>query len=168
MKNAAFLILVLFLVTSCVTKRYHNSWQEYPSAQYNYYHQVGKISVIVDHVREDNIANQIKIIAETHLESHKNNNNKSENVIYIDITIEQRSFMQNMEMYNSIYISCIAHDGEETIYAKENEFISGKKTFISVPEQKVIITRVLDRLLRNQQKWFRDIKKQEEKTDRRR
>jgi hypothetical protein len=168
MKNIVSLVLgIIFLVltSSCVSQRHHSSWQEYPPAPFLWQYRTDKVSVIVDHVREDNIAQQIKIIAETHLESRQQHNRKNDKTIFLDITVEQRSFMQNVEMYNSIYVSCVAHDGEETVYAKENEYISGKKTFIAVPEQKIIITRILDRFLNEQQKRYKDIEKYEQEMD---
>jgi hypothetical protein len=75
--------------------------------------------------------------------------------------VEQRSFIQNVEMYNSIFVSCFARDEEGVIYAKENEYISGKQNFIAAAEQDAIMTRILNRLLSSQQERYKDIQKYE-------
>ena len=163
--NAAQVLLLVILVTSssCVTKRQRGSWQEYPLFPLYYHFSVSDVTVLIDHVREENIAQQIYRIAGTYIESRQNITRYGDNILLLDIIVEQRSFMQNVEMYNSIYVSCIARDADGNIYACENEYISGKNTFISVPEQNIIITRVLKRFLSNQQQRYNDIIKYEKK-----
>jgi hypothetical protein len=60
-------------------------------------------------------------------------------------------------MFNSIFVSCIARDEEGNIYARENEYITGKKNFIDVAEQNNIITGILNRLLSKQQNRYKEI-----------
>lgn len=160
MKRIMPLILLIgfmMTVSSCVTKRQYGSWQEYPAIPFFYRFKIDKVSVIIDHVREENIMQQLFMIAETYLESRQNHDKESDKTLLLEINVEQRSFMQNVEMYNSIYVSCIARDDEGTVYARENEYISGKQTFIAAAEQNTIITRILNRLLSNQQKRYKDI-----------
>ncbi|GHV96652.1 hypothetical protein AGMMS50293_29720 [Spirochaetia bacterium] len=159
-----FILIVLFSVSSCVTKRKHGSWQEYPAVPFFCRYQVADVSVIIDHVREENIAKQLFIIAETHLEANQNYARQSDKTLLLDITVEQRSFMQNVELYNSIYVSCIARDEDGNMYAKENEYISGKQTFVASAEQNIIISRILNRLINQQKKRNRDILKYEKQT----
>ena len=161
---AVFIIAFLFASSSCVTKRQHSSWQNFPPVPFFYLYQIDKVSVIIDHVKEENITRQLSMIAETYLASKQNYKITNAQTILLDINVEQRSFMQNMEMYNSIFISCTAHDGEGIMYAKENEYISGRQTFISAAEQNIIITRVLDRMISNQQKRYKEIQKNPGKT----
>ena len=156
-----FLVGFLVAVSACVTKRQHSSWQEYPPVPFSFRYQIDKVSVIIDHVREENIAQQLSVIAATYMEARQNYERENDKTLLLSITVEQRSFMQNVEMYNSIYVSCIAHDEEGTVYARENEYISGKQTFIAAAEQNIIITRILNRLLGNQQKRYKDVQKYE-------
>jgi hypothetical protein len=155
------LIGLLVAASSCVTKRRNSSWNEYPPIPFFYQYQVGSVVVIVDHVREVNIAQQLCTIAETCLESQQKYALQSDKTFILDITVEQRSFMQNVEMYNSIFVSCFVHDEEGNIYARENEYITGKKTFIDAAEQNTIMTRILNRILSSQQKRYNDIQKYE-------
>ena len=161
MKKIVLLVVLLFgfLITlsSCVTKSQRGSWNEYPPVPEFFRYRVDQVSVIVDHVREENIAQQISVIAETYLGSMQNYDRKSDRTFVLDISVEQRSFMQNIEMYNSIYISCAARDEEGKVYAKENEYISSRSTIVAAAEQNTIITRILNRILSDQQKRYKDI-----------
>jgi hypothetical protein len=156
--SSLLIIGCLISVSSCVTGRSRSSWHGYPPVPFSYQYRIDKVLVIIDHVREDNIAQQLKVIAETHIEPQQKRYQENDEIVFLDITVEQRSFMQNVEMYNSIYVSFTAHDGGETVYARENEFISSKQTFISVPVQRAIITRILNRLLVRQQIRYTDVK----------
>jgi len=162
-KIIVYFFLIGFLITAsaCVTKRQHSSWQDYPPVPFSFQYKIDKVSVIIDHVREENIAQQLSVIAETYLEAQQNYGRESDKILFLSITVEQRSFMQNVEMYNSIYVSCIIHDEEGTVYGRENEYISDKKTFIAAAEQNTIITRILNRILSNQQKRYKDIQEYE-------
>ena len=149
------------MVSSCVTKRQNNSWHEYPSAPFFFNLKMGSVSVIIDHVREENIAQQVYSIAETFIESRQKNYNRIDKTLLLNISVEQRSFMHNVDMYNSIFISVNALDEEGNIYTRKNEFISGKKTFIAASEQNIIITRILRRVLREQRKYNNNSQKYE-------
>jgi len=162
MKKIIMLFLLaglIFTLSSCVTKRQHSSWQDYPPAPFFYNLKTEKVTVIVDHVREENISQQVFTIAGTYLEAQQQKYPKSGDTLLLEISIEQRSFMQNVEMYNSIFISCIVRDKEGNIYARENEYITGKQTFVAAAEQNTIITRILNRILGDQQKRYTARKK---------
>jgi hypothetical protein len=156
-------LLICFLITlsSCVTSRQHGFWQAFPPVPFFYNYQIENVSVIIDHVREDNISKQVFLIAETHLASRQQEYQKYDKTLFLDINVEQRSFMQNMDMYNSIFVSFAAYDEEGTIYVRINEYISGKQTFVAAAQQNTIITRILNRILREQQKRYNDIQKYE-------
>jgi len=150
------LIILLFLLPSCVTKRQQNSWYNYPSVPFFFRYQIDNVSVIINHVHEENITRQVYIIAYTHLESQQKNYQINGKTIFLDINVEQRSFLQNIEMYNSIFISITARDELGNIYARENEYISSKQTFIAAAEQNKIITRILNKFLKDQQNRYND------------
>jgi len=155
------LVVFMFAESSCVTRSQYKSWHEYPKAPFFCRYQINDVSVVIDHVREENIAKQLNLIANTHLESRQRNYQSGDKILLVDIGVEQRSFMQNVELYNSIFVSCVAHDEEGNVYAIENAYISGKRTFIAVTEQNTIIIHVLNRLLKNQQQMLREVRKLE-------
>jgi len=167
-------ICFMFSLLSCISlpssvplpsflpiRQQYSSWQEYPPIPFFWQYEVNNISVVIDHVREDNIAKQLSVIAETHLDSRQNFTRESGKVLFLDFTVEQRSFMRNVRMYNTLFVSCIARDENGIIYARENEYITGKQTFISATEQNAVITRILNRLLKTQQVRYREIQRYE-------
>jgi hypothetical protein len=111
----------------------------------------------VDHVNETVLAEQIRIIAETYLDSRQVYDIPAVDILLIDITIVQRTFMHDVDMFNSIYVSCVLRDKGGKIFGKENEYISGKRTIISSVEQNTVITRVVNRFLDNQQDRYKAI-----------
>jgi len=151
-KTALLFIFIVLLVTlsSCVTKRQNNSWHGYPPKPI--YFQIGSVTVIIDHVREESISQQVLTIAETFIESQQKRYHRDDKIFLLNISIEQRSFMHNIEMYNSIFISINALDEEGNLHARTNESITGKKTFVSATEQSAIITRLLKQIFKEQQK----------------
>jgi hypothetical protein len=151
----------LFAESSCVTMHQHKSWREYPQAPFFCRYRANDVTVIIDHVREGNIAKQVYLIADTHLESRQKNYQLDDAILLVDIAVEQRSFMRNLEIYNSVFVSCSARDEGGTVYARENAYITGKRTFIAVTEQNAIIVPILNRLLRGQQKLLREAQKYE-------
>jgi hypothetical protein len=155
------LMVLVLLCAGCVTKRRHGSWNDYPGVPFFYTYKIAGTSVTIDHVREDTLAEQLFMIAETYLESRQDYGRGAGRVLLLDITVEQRSFMQNVELYNSIYVSCVARDEDGKIYARENEYISGKQTFVAAAEQSAIIRRLIGRLLTRQKQRDKDIQKYE-------
>jgi len=150
MKKIIFYLIFgsMIMFSSCATRYQQTSWKNYPPAPYFFRYQVGNVTVIVDHVRERNIAQQVAAIADTHINSKQSARWKSDNIMYLDIIVEQRSFMRRIKMFNTIYVSCTARDAEGNVYAREHEYISGRRTFIVSAEQNVITKRVLNRIMR--------------------
>jgi hypothetical protein len=79
--------------------------------------------------------------------------------------MEQRSFMHNVELYNTIYIGCALRDEEGKVYARENEFISGKRNLVITLEQYRIVNRVMGKLLRDQKKRYRAVLRYNKKNE---
>jgi hypothetical protein len=151
--------LFFFSLCSCVTKTRYSSYSNYPETPFYFVFETGKVAVTADHVNESVVAEQIHMIAETYLKSNQLNDIKADKKLIIDITVAQRSFMYNVELYNTIYVSCVIRDETGFVYGGENEYISGKRTIIAVPEQNAIITRVLKRILKSQQARYKDIQR---------
>ena len=159
MKKSILLILIIsfsIAALSCVTRQQNESWHEFPPAPFFWVYKTGNVSVTVDHVKEENIEHQLSVMAGTFLESRQKKHGNKDKILLVDITVTQRSIMKNFKMYNSVFVSCAVSDDKGTVYALENEYISGRKTFVEAAEQNTIITRVLNRLLSYQQK--QDIK----------
>jgi hypothetical protein len=152
---AFFLMAVFLLLSSCVTGTRSGSFADYPEAPFFGDYRINSVSVTVDHVKENSIAAQIFTICQTRLESKQRYAIEKDKTLLVDITVEQRSFMHDVGLYNAIYVSCVIRDEEGRIYGNENDSVSGKRTMISVAEQDRIMGRILDRILRSQKKQYR-------------
>jgi hypothetical protein len=150
---------VILLTASCVTRTVHGSYVNYPAAPFFNDYKLNTVELRVDHVKEDRLAAQLFIIAETWLQSKQGDYPAGDLTLLLDITVEQRSFMHDVELYNAVYVSCVIRDDEGIIYGRENEYISGKRTVIAAAEQHAIITRLLNRILDNQRKRYGDMQK---------
>jgi len=162
MKKVVLLFLLAgFLITlsSCVTNRQYNFWQDFPPAPFFYRYEINNVSVIIDHVREESISWQVFTIAETNLKTRQQRYQIPGKTLFLEINVEQRSFMRNMEMFNSIFVSFTARDENEMVYIKVNEFISGRQSFVVATEQNTIINRILNRILDEQQRRYNDIQR---------
>ena len=159
MKISGFtLCLSCFLVFSCVTDNQsvsYNNYQDYPGY---YILKIESVTVTIDMVRDSSIAEQITMVADTYLQSRQIQDIFAEKTLYLDIVITQRTFLDNLNQKNSIYISCLAHDQEGNIFARETEAVSGNRTIISSVEQNIIVRRILDKFLINQKERYAEVK----------
>lgn len=67
------------------------------------------VSVSIDYVNETVIADQVSTLLDTQFANNSENKN-SKNIVYIDFNVVQRSFIQNIEQKNTIYINVIGYD----------------------------------------------------------
>jgi hypothetical protein len=140
-----------------MTANKRSSFTGYPPLPFFWDCRPGKISVTVDRVREESIASQVETIVQTWLDRKQNYAVKTDRPLFLDLTMEQRSFMHNVEFYNTIYIGCALRDVEGKVYARENEFISGKRNLVITLEQYRIVNRIMGKLLRDQKKRYRAV-----------
>jgi hypothetical protein len=151
-----FLTAVFLLSSSCVTGTRRGSFAGYPAAPFLGNFRINEVKVTVDHVKEDSIASQLSMVCQTYLESRQRSYpEKNDTPLLVDITVEQRSFMHDVDLYNAVYVSCVVQDEAGNIYGKENEYISGKRTVIAAAEQDRIMRRILDRILKSRKRQYR-------------
>ncbi|GHT92865.1 hypothetical protein FACS1894140_5490 [Spirochaetia bacterium] len=150
-KFSLFSLLAFFLLlSSCVTGTRHGSFTNYPGIPFFGDYRINSASVTVDHVKEDSIAAQLFTICHILLESKKQYDlEEGKTLLLVDITVEQRSFMHDVDLYNAIYVSCVIRDEAGNIYGRENEYISGKRTVIAAAELDRIMRPIFDRILKN-------------------
>ncbi|MDR3191867.1 MAG: hypothetical protein LBT87_02245 [Treponema sp.] len=150
-----FLGLFALLAFSCMTTNKRSSYTGYPPPPFFWECRPGRIQVTIDRVREEGIAEQVETIIQTWLDRKQNYDLKTDRPLFLDLTMEQRSFIRNAEFYNTIYISCVLRDEEGTVYARENEYITGRRNLVTSLEQYRIMKRIMGKLLRDQKKRHR-------------
>jgi hypothetical protein len=148
---APAVIAVICCLTNCVTGTKNDSYTNYPDAVPRRF-QINSVNVTVDHVNDGKIAEQMRVIAETYLNAGQNNDTAADKILLVDITLAQRSFIYNVDLYNTIYAALDARDENGTVFARENIYISGKRTIVSATEQNAVLRNILKRLIKNREK----------------
>ncbi|MDR0449692.1 MAG: hypothetical protein LBH26_00320 [Treponema sp.] len=154
-----FLGAFVLLASSCMTANRRSSFASYPALPFFWDCRPGKISVTIDRVREESIAGQLEIIIQTWLDRKQGYSIDTDRPLFLDIIMEQRSFIRKAQFYNTIYISCSLRDGEGKVYARENEYMTGKRNILISLEQYRIMERVMGKILRDQKKRYRAVLK---------
>jgi hypothetical protein len=156
-KHLYCILLGIFVLPgfSCMTTNKRSSFAAYPPVPFFWECRPGSISVTIDRVREESIAGQVRTIIQTWLDRKKKYDIKTDRPLFLDVTMEQRSFIRNVEFYNTIYISCTLRDGDGTVYARENEYTTGKRNLLISLEQYRIMKRVTGKILKDQKKRYR-------------
>ncbi|MDR2375747.1 MAG: hypothetical protein LBD96_04830 [Treponema sp.] len=152
------LTVLLFLscaILSCASGSGGGYWNPYPGTPAPWDYRTGEITVTVDHVPEEGIASQIRVIAETLLTGRGKNTIQAATHLLIDIRVEQRSFLHNVELLNTIYIDCLIRDGEGHVFGREYEYRTGKGSIISAREQERLCRIVLKRILASRRNRYR-------------
>lgn len=112
-------------------------------------YEPGDISVSIDYVKESVIAEQVTTLMSTVFSKNTENQN-DENIIYIDFNVVQRSFIQNINQKNTIYINVIGYDSDNSIILRDNFYLTGDQTFISSVVQYKYVNKVIKNLLKYQ------------------
>jgi hypothetical protein len=114
------------------------------------------VEVVVDHVPEQAIGSQAAIMAETLLarQGSPGPETDPEAVIraFIDITIEQRSFLHRTELFNAITIACRVRDEQGRVFGREYQYLVGKRNIISSKEQRRLLRKTLKKVMTGQRK----------------
>jgi hypothetical protein len=162
MKQFYCFILGLFVLLnfSCITTTQRSSFAGYPEFPFFWDYSPGRINVTIDRIREESIASQLGIIVQTLLDGNQSYDIKRDRGLFLDISMEQRSFMHDVELYNTIFVTCVVRDEGGLIYARENEYIAGKRSLVAASEQNRIMKRILGRLLKDQEERYQAIVKQ--------
>lgn len=131
MKN--FIVFVLFLMISAcaTTKIVKKTKLEMPIA-------VRNVSAQVDFTIQEDVANQIKdivsIMTETAMEKKK---------FILDITVRQRSFLQDVTNKNSIYTSCELLDPNGKTLSRFSFIDMGTGTILNAEKQNRIAKKIV-------------------------
>ncbi|GHV62261.1 hypothetical protein AGMMS49587_08600 [Spirochaetia bacterium] len=150
------LLCAFLLLSSCVTGKRRGSFTDYPAAPFFGEYRINSVTVTVDHINENSIAAQLFTICQTRLKlKQRYHLEEGQTPLLVDITVEQRSFMHKLNIYNSIYISCVTHDEAGTIYGKENKYITRKRTAITATELDYLMGPVIDKVLKKQGGQYR-------------
>ena len=112
-------------------------------------YETGEVSVSINYVNESVIADQVTTLLNTVFSKNIENKN-DENIIYIDFNVVQRSFMQNINQKNTIYINVIGYDSDNNIVLRDNFYLSGDDTFISSVIQYKCVNKITKKLLNYQ------------------
>jgi hypothetical protein len=156
-KTAALALGILSLLAlSCVSGSGKGFWSSYPELPVSWNYELGNIQVTVDHVREEGIAFQIGAIAETLLAAGTKKAGENSIPLALDIRVEQRSFLHSVELFNTIYVDCLVRDGEGRVLGREYRYSVGKGSIISLKEQRRLLSRALEKILKAQRKRNRE------------
>jgi hypothetical protein len=159
LRAALYAAAVLIVLLSCASGSGGGSWNAYPEAPAYWDYRTGAIVVTVDHAPEEGIASQIGVMAETLLAGGAEDGINAGALLLIDIRVEQRSFLQGVEILNAIYVDCLIRDGEGRVFGKEYEYRVGKGSILSAREQERIFRTVLGRILTSRRNRYREIMK---------
>jgi hypothetical protein len=154
---APAVIAAVCCLTNCAAGAKNASYANSPDEAVSRRFQLNSVTVTVDHENDRKIAEQTRIIAETYLGAKQNNDTGTDKILLVDITLTQRSFMYNVDLYNTIYAAVDVHNENGIVFARENIYISGKKTIVSVVEQNAILQNALKRLIKNREKIKRQL-----------
>ena len=153
---------IIPLVLSCASGGGKGSWASYPAMPVRWDYRIGDIQVTVDRVREEAAAVQIGAIAETMLAAGDRGNSKGRVPLTLDMRVEQRSFLHNVELLNAIYLDCLVRDAEGRVLGREYQYSVGKRSIISTKEQRRLVGRLLKGILRARRKQDRKTGRQRE------
>jgi hypothetical protein len=106
----------------------------------------------VDHVPEQGISSQAAVIAETLLAGRGIRGPEAAIKAFIDISIEQRSFLHRTELFNAITIVCRVRDERGRVFGREYQYLVGKRSIVSSKEQHRLLRKILKKVVAGQRK----------------
>jgi hypothetical protein len=160
------LALLTLLTASCVTGRGKGFWASFPETTAYWDYRIGRVQVAVDHVREEGIAAQIEVFAETLLAAGKtgarrNLRGRGDHIhipLDLDIRVEQRSFLHGVELFNTVYMDCRIRDGDGGVVAGDYHYFVGKRSILSTKEQQRLLRRTLEKIIKAQRSHNRKMR----------
>ncbi|MDR1025624.1 MAG: hypothetical protein LBL56_07840 [Treponema sp.] len=161
---SALPVLTVLLFLSCASGSGRGSWNSYPEAPAYWDYRSGEIRVTVDHVREEAVASQIRVMADIILAGGGEGKRAADTPArinthaQIDIRVEQRSFLHDVELLNAIYIDCLISDEEGRVLGREYEYRVGKGSILSSREQERLFQNILGRILKSRRDRYREIR----------
>lgn len=135
MKKILMAGLLAFLLMGCSSIPKQASFYVEPESVEPFVYELRDVQVSIDYVQETEIAEQFYNLLLTQMSIQDFSAGETDKVIYVDVNVNQRSFIQDIQQKNSIYITFTGYDEEDNIVLRENSYIVGKGTFISSVEQ---------------------------------
>lgn len=144
--HISFIFLYILVIVGCSSisssNKYTKSQDELP-IQYKIF--VRTVDVEDNYVENKDIENQVFQNLETmYFESQKkisgkkNNNEIPEKQLFLDVIITQRSFIKNIETYNSVFLNAKLLDSEENVVLQTCLNKETKNTIVSSYEQNAL------------------------------
>jgi hypothetical protein len=161
------LLLSVIILASCVTDHQRSTYIKYSEFPFYGIYKVGTVKVNVDFVDEITISEQIHMIVNMYLDKKQRPIANSDEVRYLDVIINERSFIYNVDFYNSVYIACILRGEDETIYAREVDYINQNKSITLATVQNKILNSMLNRLLPKIYRYEKNFEKKAERAEKR-
>ncbi len=106
--------------------------------------ELSDVQVVIDQVPDRQVARQIELLAKNYLDSSPFNKD-SEEIIKLEISVTQRSYLQGTSMVNSIFFSfAFLQEETERNVCQINEYSSGKQTVLSAAVQQKFLNDALN------------------------
>lgn len=156
MKKVLWLALCSLLVVSCASTSKQSNYYIPVESQNPFIYEIRDVSVSIDYVEEKIIADQFTTLLITELSSQETQITGKEvvfpvnNIVYLDVEINQRAFIQDIQQKNSIYIIFTGYDENDNIVIRENAYFAGKENFISSVDQYNCGKKIIANLLKYQ------------------
>lgn len=145
MKKIFLAGLITFLLMGCASVPKKASYYVEPGDMTPFVYELRDVSVSIDYVEEVDIAQQFTNLLLTELSFQDADENAS--VVYLDVSVNQRSFIQDIQQKTSIYVTFTGYDEDENIVLRENSYMVGKSTFISSIDQYKCGKKIVPKLL---------------------
>lgn len=148
-------VLVVLSFFSCTTKKsVQNFYTENPSIDDMCNISIHDITVVVNHVREKEVEAQIAQIVQDIVEQNNTSDYSTEGDL--DISINQRSYIDGSDQKNSLFISCIVtHDGKKL--CSESMYLTGTANILSSVEQYQYLNEIVSRIFKKRNKAYNGI-----------
>lgn len=141
MKKGLWVALCSLLFFGCTSTSKQSNYYVPAESKTPFVYEVRNVTVSIDYVEEDVIAQQFNTLLITELSGQETKITGKEtvfpvdDVVYLDVEINQRSFIQDIQQKNSIYIIFTGYDSDNNIVIRENAYFAGKENFISSVDQ---------------------------------
>lgn len=158
MKKRLWFGLCAILFAGCASTSRQASYYIPEIVQKPFVYEVRNVYVNIDYVEDAVIADQFNTLLITELSAQETQITDKENVypvndvIYLTVEINQRSFIQDIQQKNSIYIIFTGYDKNGNILIRENSYFAGKENFISSVDQYKCSKKIIANLLSYQKK----------------
>ena len=137
-----FLLLVLLCLTGILyAAPSKNGYAIYPEEPIDYIVIADEFDFTMDKVIDTDIAEQLYIICDSFLPYDEN---AESNILYLNVSVTQRSFFYKIEQKNAIFVVYVLMDEDENILLQKGFYYETKNTVVSSKEQYNISKRIIN------------------------